>query len=79
MTLDYEDDDFTTYAHGKPLLPKCKIGERDFLVKTFDGWYLKACALGIEFIQAKVPRELFNCGPFDLYVSFEDMHSLCHF
>jgi hypothetical protein len=54
-TWDYEDDDFTTYTHGKPLLLKCKIARRDFWVKSFHGWYLKACALGIEFIQAKVP------------------------
>jgi hypothetical protein len=51
-TWDYEDGNFTTYTHGKPLLPKCKITERVFLVKSFQGWYLKACALGIEFIQA---------------------------
>jgi hypothetical protein len=67
-TWDYEDDDFITYTHGKPLLPKCKIAERDFWVKIFQGWYMKAHALAIEFIQAKVPRELFNSDPFNLHM-----------
>jgi hypothetical protein len=48
----------------------------DYKDKFFQGWYLKACALGIEFLRAKVPKELFNCDPFDLHVPFDDIHTL---
>jgi hypothetical protein len=41
-TWDDEDDDFTTYTHGKPLVPKCKLAKMDYKVKFFHGWYLKA-------------------------------------
>jgi hypothetical protein len=73
---DDQDDDFTTYTHGKQLVPKCKIAKMDYKDKFFQGWYLKACALGIEFLRAKVPKELFNCDPFDLHVPFDDIHTL---
>jgi hypothetical protein len=60
----------------KQLIPKCKIAKMDYKDKFFQGWYLKACALGIEFLRAKVPKELFNCDPFDLHVPFDDIHTL---
>jgi hypothetical protein len=78
-TWDDEDDDFTTYTHGKPLVPKCKIAKMDYKVKFFHGWYLKACSLGIEFLRAKVPKELFNYDLFVLHVPFEDIHAPYHF
>jgi hypothetical protein len=51
----------------------------DYKEKLFHGWYTKACDLDIEFLRAKVPKELFNCDPFVLHVSFEDIHALYHF
>jgi hypothetical protein len=74
-TWDDEDDDFTTYTHVKPLVPKCKIPKMDYKVTFFHGWYLKECALDIEFLKAKPPNKHFNCDPFDLHVSFEDIHN----
>jgi hypothetical protein len=41
--------------------------------------YLKAGALGIEFLIAKVPKELFHYDPFDLHALFEDIRNLYHF
>jgi hypothetical protein len=78
-TWDDEDDNFTTYTHGKLVVPKCKITKMDYKVKFFYVWYLKACALDIEFLRAKVLKELFDCDPFDLHVLFEDIHTLYHF
>jgi hypothetical protein len=43
-TWDDEDDDFTTYTHGKLLVPKCMIAKMDYKVKFFHRWYLKAYA-----------------------------------
>jgi hypothetical protein len=51
----------------------------DYKVKFFHGWYLKACSLGIEFLRAKVPKELFNYDLFVLHVPFEDIHAPYHF
>jgi hypothetical protein len=76
---DYEYNDFPNYSHGMTLLPRHKITESDWILGSFHGWYMKACSRGIQFIQDKVPREHFNCEPFDLHVSFEDMHALYHF
>jgi hypothetical protein len=78
-TWDDEDDDLTTYAHGEPLIPKCKITKMNYKVKFFHRWYLKACAFGIELLIATVSKELFNGDPFLLHVSLEDIHTLYRF
>ena len=76
---DLEDDDFPNYRHGMPLLPRDKIAGREWILKRFHGWYMEACSRGIQFIQAKVPGDLFNWTPFDLHVPFEDIHALYRF
>jgi hypothetical protein len=41
-------------------------------------WYYLACVYGLNFIEAKIPRDIFNTSDFDLHVKLVKMHTFIH-
>jgi hypothetical protein len=39
-------------------------------------WYYLACVYGLNFIEAKIPGDIFNTSDFDLHVEFVELHTI---
>jgi hypothetical protein len=39
-------------------------------------WYYLACVYGLNFIEAKIPRDIFNTSSFDLNVKLAKLHTI---
>jgi adenylate cyclase class IV len=41
-------------------------------------WYYLACVYGLNFIEAKIPRDIFNTLGFDLKVKLVELRTIYH-
>jgi hypothetical protein len=39
-------------------------------------WYYHACVYGLNFVEAKIPRDIFNTLDFDLNVELTELHTV---
>jgi hypothetical protein len=42
----------------------------------FHEWYYLACVYGLNFIEAKIPRDIFKNSDIDLHVELAELHTL---
>jgi hypothetical protein len=49
-----------------------------FVMKKFHEWYYLACVYGLNFIEANIPRDIFNTSNFDLHVKLTNLHTIFH-
>jgi hypothetical protein len=45
-------------------------------MQKFHEWYFLACVYGLNFVEAKIPRDIFNTLVFDLNVELVEMHTI---
>jgi hypothetical protein len=41
-------------------------------------WYYLACVYGLNFIEAKIPGDIFNTSSFELNVKLAELHTIYH-
>jgi hypothetical protein len=47
-------------------------------MQKFHKWYFLACIYGLSFVEAKIPRDIFNTLDFDLNVKLVELHTIYH-
>lgn len=64
------------YVFGKAFFPKWKLDECPFQMRRWHEWYMRASALGVEYITARISSEVFADGGSNLVIDFKDMHAM---
>jgi hypothetical protein len=72
------DKDYTEFEYGKPFVPKQVHVKLSWIKQKFHEWYYLACVYGLNFIEAKIPGDIFNTLDFDLHVKLDELHSIFH-
>jgi hypothetical protein len=70
------DKDIREFEYGKPLVPKHDHLKLPWIMQKLHKWYYLACVNGINFIEAKIPGDIFNTSIFDLNVELAKMHTI---
>jgi hypothetical protein len=47
-------------------------------MQKLDEWYYLAYVYGLNFIEAKIPRDIFNTSSFELNVELAELHTIYH-
>jgi hypothetical protein len=74
--LEYGGKDYREFQYGKPLVPKDVHLKLLWIMKKFHEWYYLACVYGLNFVEAKIPRDIFNTLNFDLNVKNAKLHTI---
>jgi hypothetical protein len=72
------DKDYREFEYGKPLVPKHVHLKLPWIVQKLHKWYYLACVYGLNFVQAKIPRDIFNTLDFDQNVKLVELHTIYH-
>jgi hypothetical protein len=73
------DKDYTEFEYGKPLVPKHVHLKCLWIMWKFHEWCYLACFYGLNFVEAKIPRDIFKTLDFDLNVELAELHTIYHF
>jgi hypothetical protein len=60
------------------LVPKQVHVNFPFIMMKFHEWYYLACVYGLNFIDAKFPRDIYKTSDFNLYVGLAELHTIYH-
>jgi hypothetical protein len=47
-------------------------------MQKFHEWYYLPCAYGLNYVEAKIPRDIFNTLDFILNVELAELHTIYH-
>jgi hypothetical protein len=47
-------------------------------MQKINEWFYLACAYGLNFTKAKIPRDILNTSDFDLHVELADLLTIFH-
>jgi hypothetical protein len=72
------DKDYKEFEYGKPLVPKCVHLKLSWILQKFHEWYYLICVYGLNFVEAKIPCDIFNTLDFDLNVELVELHIFYH-
>jgi hypothetical protein len=72
----YADKDYREFENGKPLVPKHVHLKFLWIMQKLHEWYFLACAYGLNFIEAKIPGDIFNTLDSDLNVKPAKLHTI---
>jgi hypothetical protein len=64
--------------YRNPLVPKHVHVKLSWIMQKFYEWYYLACVYGLNFIEAKIPGDIFNTLDFDLHVELAKLHIVFH-
>jgi hypothetical protein len=70
----YGDKDIWEFEYGKPLILKHVHLKLPLIMQKLHDWYYLACVYGLNFIEAKILRDIFNTSSFDLNVELAELH-----
>jgi hypothetical protein len=70
--------DIQELEYGKPLVPKHINLKLPWIMQKLYEWYYLACVYGLNFIEAKIPGDIFNTSSFDLNVKLAELHTIYH-
>jgi hypothetical protein len=70
--------DYIDFEDGKLLVPKYVHVKFTFIMQKFHEWYYLACVNGLNFIEAKIPGDIFNTSDFDLHDELAELHTIFH-
>jgi hypothetical protein len=59
----HEDIDYTEFEYEKPLVAKHIHLKLSWIMQKIHEWYYLACVYWLNFIEAKIPRDIFNTLP----------------
>jgi hypothetical protein len=66
------------FEFGKPLVPKHIHLKLPWIMQKIHEWYYLSCVYGLNFIEAKIPGDIFNTLDFDLPVKLAELHTIFH-
>jgi hypothetical protein len=72
------DKDYMEFEYGKLLVPKQVYLKLAWIMQKIHEWYYPACIYGLNFIEAKIPGDIFNTLDFDLNVELAKLHTIFH-
>jgi hypothetical protein len=70
--------DYREFEYVKPLVPKHVHLKLLWIMQKFHEWYYLACVYGLNFVQAKIPGDIFNTLDLDLNVELAELHTIYH-
>jgi hypothetical protein len=70
------DKDIWEFEYGKLLVPKHVYLKLPWIKQKLHEWYYLICVYGLNFIEAKIPRDIFNTTHFDLNVKLAKLHTI---
>jgi hypothetical protein len=71
------DKDYMEFEYGKPPVPKHVHLKLSWIMQKFHEWYYLTCVYELNFIEAKIPRAIFNTLDLDLNVELAEIHTIC--
>jgi hypothetical protein len=72
------DKDYREFEYEKLLVPKHVHLKLLWIMQKFHEWYYFACVYGLNFVEAKIPRDIFDTLDFDLNVKLAELHTIYH-
>jgi hypothetical protein len=72
----HDDKDYREFEYGKLLVPKQVHVKLSWITEKFHDWYYLACVYGLNFIEAKIPRDIFKTSDFDRHVELAELHTV---
>jgi hypothetical protein len=66
------------FEYGKPLVPKYVHLKLSWIMQKLHEWYYLACVYGLNFIEAKMPGDIFSTSSFDLNAKLAELHTIYH-
>jgi hypothetical protein len=70
------EKDYREFEYGKPLVPKHVHLKLSWIMQKLYEWYYLTCVYGLNFIEAKIPGDVFNNLDFDLNVELAELHTV---
>jgi hypothetical protein len=61
-----------------PLVLKPVHLKLQWIMQKLHEWYYLVCVCGLNFVEAKIPRDIFNTLDFDLNVELAKLHTVYH-
>jgi hypothetical protein len=74
----HDNKDYTKFEYEKLLVPKYVHVNFPFIIQKFHWCYYLAYVYGLNFIEAKIPRDIFNTSDFNLHVELAELHTVFH-
>jgi hypothetical protein len=70
------DEDIREFEYRKLFVPKHVHLKLSWIMQKLHEWYYLACVYGLNFIEAKIPGDIFNTLDFDLNIEFAELHTI---
>jgi hypothetical protein len=70
------DKDYRKFEYGKLLILKHVHLKLSWIMQKFHEWYYLICVYGLNFVEAKLPGDIFNTLDFDLNVKLAELHTV---
>jgi hypothetical protein len=82
MTIEifwqHGDKDYRKFEYGKLFVAKHVHLKLLWIMQKFHEWYFLTCVYGLNFVEAKIPEDIFNTLDFDLNVKLAELHTIYH-
>jgi hypothetical protein len=72
------DKDYMEFEYGKLLVPKHVHPKFPWTMRKIHEWYYLACVYRLNFIEVKIPRDIFNTLDSELNVKLAELHTAFH-
>jgi hypothetical protein len=66
------------FEYGKLLVPKHVHLKLPWMMQKLHQWYYLAYVYGLNFIEGKIPGDIFDTTGFDLNVDLAELHTIYH-
>jgi hypothetical protein len=70
------DKSIWEFEYGKPLVLKHINLKLPRIIHKLHEWYYLACVYGLNFIEAKIPGDIFNTSSFDLNIELVELDTI---
>jgi hypothetical protein len=74
----HDDKDYREFEYGKLFVPKHVHLKLLWIMMKFHEWYYLVYVYGLNFVEAKIPGDIFNTLDFDLNVKLAELHTVYH-
>jgi hypothetical protein len=72
------DKDYREFEYGKLLALKHVHLKFSWIMQKFHNRYYLACVYGLNFVEAKISRDIFDTLDFDLNAELVELHTIYH-
>jgi hypothetical protein len=78
MSANNDIKDYKEFEYGMLLVPKHVHLKCLWIMQKFHEWYYLACVYGLNFVEVKIPEDIFNTLDFDLNAELAKLHTIYH-